>query len=619
MTISDTDFHSGGTRMTINRRTLLQSSSAAALASLTPTAARAAGDAASLNGLFDAMFKESLQNNPQSATQLGMDKGANAALKARLNDASVDGIAKSKAQTIDQLRRLNEFDASALTGMDRLNYDTVRYTRETTARIQAFDFGGISGFGGSPYAISQLSGAYQFIPNFLDTKHSIDTAQDADAYLSRLEAFAIQLDDDTKRMAHDTALGVIPPDFILDLALEQMNKARQPADQTVLVTSLARRARAKSLPDSYAAGAARIYSDKIVPALERQIAAVTALRPKARHDAGISGKESAAFYAASLQSYTTTRMSPKEIHRLGQEQARDISARLDKALKTQGLTKGTVGERLTALNHDAKFLFPNTDAGKVQAIAYCNARLDAIRPLLPKAFRQNPAYAFEVRRVPVEIEAGAPLAYSQAPPMDGSRPGLVYFNLKESADWPKFALATTVFHEGLPGHQLQTGLARANASLPLIRQTLGFSGYAEGWGLYAEQLSDELGIYDDDPVGRIGYLQMQLFRAVRLMVDTGIFDLGWSREKAIDTFVTMEGHAPGSAAQEVQRYCVLPGQACSYKLGHTVWIRARERARQALGARYDIKDFHDAGIGCGLVPLEILDTVIDRYIKAKAA
>ena len=265
--------------MTINRRTLLQSSAAAALATLPPVSARAAGDAATLNALFDAMFKENLQSNPQGATLLGLDKGANAALKARMNDASAAGIAKDKAQTIDQLRRLTEFDASALTGMDRINYDTVRYTRETAVRLQAFDFGGSAGFGGSPYAVSQLTGAYQYVPNFLDTKHSIDTAQDADAYLSRLDAFAVQLDDDTKRLVHDSALGVVPPDFILDLALDQLNKTRQPADQTVLVTSLARRAREKNLPDSYAASAARIYSGKIVPALGRQIDAVTALRP----------------------------------------------------------------------------------------------------------------------------------------------------------------------------------------------------------------------------------------------------------------------------------------------------------------------------------------------------
>ncbi len=599
--------------MTINRRTLLQSSAAAALASLPPGAAHAAGDAASLNTLFDAMFNESLQSNPQGATLLGLDKGGNAALKARLNDGSADGIAKYKAQTADQLRRLKEFDDSSLTGMDRVNYDTVRYTKETAVRIQAFDLGG------SPYAVSQLDGAYQNIPNFLDTKHSIESAQDADAYLSRLEAFAVELDNDTRRLLHNSRLGVIPPDFILDLALDQLNKTRQPADQTVLVTSLGRRAREKALSENYVARAARIYSDKIVPALERQIAAVSALRPRSVHTAGFSGyKDGAAFYAASLQSYTTTRMTPKEIHRLGLEQVREISARLDRELKGQNLTKGTVGERLTALTRDPRYLFPNTDAGKIDAIAYCNARLDAIRPLLSAAFRQSPAYAFEVRRVPSEIEAGAPLAYSQAPPIDGSRPGLVYFNLKDSADWPKFKLGTVTFHEGLPGHQLQTGLARANKGLPLIRQTMGFSGYAEGWGLYSEQLADELGIYDDDPVGRIGYLQAQLFRAVRLLVDTGIFDLGWSREKAIQTFVTMEGQAPGSAAREVERYCTSPGQACSYKLGHTVWVRARERAKKALGARYDIKDFHDAGIGCGLVPLEILDTVIDRYIKAKA-
>jgi uncharacterized protein (DUF885 family) len=292
---------------------------------------------------------------------------------------------------------------------------------------------------------------------------------------------------------------------------------------------------------------------------------------------------------------------------------------LDGLLKAQGLTQGTVGQRIAELYKNPASFFPNTDAGKVDAIAYCNDRLAAIRPRLPRMFKRLPPYQFEVRRVPPQTEAGAASAFSQGPALDGSRPGLVYFNLHDSAEWPKWSLSTTVFHEGLPGHQLEGGLALSNKSLPLIRKTLGFSGYAEGWGLYAEQLADELGMYDDDPLGRIGYLRFQLFRAGRCVVDTGIHHLRWSREQAIQYFVDLDADAPGFATREVERYCTQPGQACSYKIGHTVWTRARARAIAALGSRYDIKDFHEAGLACGRVPLDVLDGVIDGYIAAAKA
>jgi uncharacterized protein (DUF885 family) len=235
-------------------------------------------------------------------------------------------------------------------------------------------------------------------------------------------------------------------------------------------------------------------------------------------------------------------------------------------------------------------------------------------------FKRLPPYTFEVRRVPPETEPGAASAFSQPPALDGSRPGIVYFNLHDSAEWPKFALSTTVFHEGLPGHQLEGGLEYSNTTLPLLRKTIGFSSYAEGWALYAEQLADEMGMYDHDPMGRIGYLKFQLFRANRCVVDTGIHHLRWGREKAIRYFVDSGGDAPGFATREVERYCTQPGQACSYKIGHTVWTKARERAKAALANRYDIKDFHAAGLDCGRVPLDVLDSVIDSYIaRARAA
>jgi len=572
-----------------------------------------------LKAVFDALYVEDIRSNPEQATRLGLDKGAQADLKARLNDNSPAGRAATKVRISEQLARLKAFDASALSGVDRVNYDTVVYTKQSQARLQAFDFGGPGGVGPSPYTISQQSGAYQVVPDFLDTKHTIDNVVDADAYLARLEAFAGQLDDDTQRMGHERSLGVVPPDFLLDLTLVQLGKICVPADQSGLVTSIARRAKARGLSESYGVKAAAIYTDKVAPALERQFAAVTRIRPTASHDSSLKGaKDGAAYYAASLHSYTTTNLTPQEVHQLGLDQGREISAQLDAELRKQGLTKGTVGARVSALSADPRYLYPNTDAGKSQIIAFCNDRLAAVRPKLPQAFKRLPPYAFEVRREPVATEAGAAAAHSQPPAIDGSRPGIVYFSLRDSAEWPRFELATAVFHEGLPGHQLETGLALSDASLPLLRKIISFSGYAEGWGLYAEQLADEMGMHEADPIGRIGYLKWMLFRAQRCVVDTGLFHFGWSREKAIQSFVTVCGDAPGSAAREVERYCALPGQACSYKLGHTVWARGRERAIKALGARYDIKDFHEAGLSCGRVPLDILDVVIDAYIRLKA-
>lgn len=603
----------------LNRRDLLLSTGAAAVAiGLAPRRAQAAGDP-QLSALFDAFFDEGLQLRPESATQIGLDKGRNAGLKARLNDPSSAGRAKARALNDDQLRRLKAIDRSKLSGADRLNYDVVLYTRESTARTQGFDFGGAA-FSPSTYVLSQLTGSYQSTPDFLDTKHTINTAEDADAYLSRLAAFGDQLNADTDRLHHDVGMGIVPPDFILDLTLDQMGKTVAPADKALVVTSIARRAAAKGLGDRYGQDAARIYNEKVLPALQAQLAAVKALRAGASHDAGVwRFKEGPAFYEAALRSTTTTRYTPEEVHRIGLEQGKAISARIDALLKAQGMTRGAIAERIRALYADPKQQFPNTDPGKVEAIAYCNRRLDEIRPKLPTVFKRVPPYKFEVRRVPPQTEAGAASAFSEGPAMDGSRPGIVYFNLHDSSEWPKFCLSSTIFHEGLPGHQLEGGLALSNTSLPLIRKSVGFSGYGEGWALYAEQLADEIGMYDDDPLGRIGYLKFQLFRANRCVVDTGIHHMRWSRERAIQQFVDSEGEAPGFAAREVERYCATPGQACSYKLGHTVIVNLRERAKQALGGRFDIKDFHEAVLSGGRVPLDILDRIGDDWIAARKA
>ncbi len=603
----------------LDRRAFLTTAAAAGAAITLPTAAApVAGENPELATLFDTFFLEGLRQRPEGATQLGLDKAANADLRGKLSDASDAGRAADQAATRDQQRRLAMIDRSRLNATDKLDYDVVKYTRDSSAAVQAFDFGG-GGYGPSPYVVSQQTGAYQSVPDFLDTKHPIATAADADAYLSRLTAFGRQLDDQTARLGHDAGIGVSPPDFLLDTTLTQMRALLVPADAALVVQSLARRAKAKGLGDSYGRDAAAIYTASVLPALQRQANRVAALRRSAKHDAGVwQFREGAEFYAVALHNTTTTRYYPQEVHDIGLAQAREISARLDGLLKAQGLTKGTVGARMAALYADPSQLYPNTDAGKADEIAYCNKRLADIRPRLPSVFSRMPDYKFEVRRVPAATEAGAASAFSQSPPLDGSRPGLVYFNLHDSAEWPKFCLSTTVFHEGLPGHQFEGGLALGNDKLPLIRKAGGFSGYGEGWALYAEQLADELGMYDDDPLGRLGYLKFQLFRANRCVVDTGIHHLRWSREKAIDYFVAQEGEARGFATREVERYCANPGQACSYKLGHTVFTQLRAKARAAMGPRFDIKAFHDTVLNCGRVPLDILQRVGDDWIARMA-
>jgi uncharacterized protein (DUF885 family) len=600
--------------MPTDRRQFLAGTAAAgALAAAPPLRAQAASP---LSTLFDGLVQAQLRRSPEQATNLGLDTGANADLRAKLSDQSPAAVAAAKADTLAELKRLEAVDRGALSPDEQVDLDAVLYTRRSAAAVQRFDFGGL-GYGPSPYVISQQTGAYQSVPDFLDTKHKVETAGDADAYLQRLRAFGRQVDDQTGRMRADVGKGVVPPDFLLDLTITQLEKLAVPADQALVVTSLATRAAAKGLGERYGRDAAALYAAEVLPALQRQLAYVREVRRTATHDAGIwKVPDGEAFYAVALRANTTASMSPAEVHRFGLDQAKAIAARIDALLKAQGLTKGSVGARMAALARDPKHLFPNTDEGKRAMIAFCNARLAAIKGRLPAVFERMPPYSFEVRRVPPQTEAGAAGAFAQAPSLDGSRPGLVYFNLRDSADWPRFDLVTTTYHEGLPGHQMESGLALSNTRLPLIRKITSFSGYGEGWALYSEQLADEIGMYADDPLGRIGYLKAQLFRANRCVVDTGLHQYRWGRERAIRYFIDAQGDTPGDAAREIDRYCANPGQACSYKIGHSTFVDIRERAKAKMGDRFDLKAYHTAVLRHGRLPLDVLRQVGNRWMSA---
>jgi len=432
-----------------------------------------------------------------------------------------------------------------------------------------------------------------------------------------MEGFARLMDQETIIAKRDYADGVIPPDFVIDKALIQMRAfADTPTAEAPLIKSIVRRTGEKKIEGDWAGEATKVYLNSVLPALKRQIALLESVRPKATHDAGVWRlKDGGDYYATSLKNYTTATLTPDEIHQLGLDMVAQIEAKADKLFKSIGMSKGTVGERMAELGKD---IYENTDAAKEQLIADLNVKAKWIEKQLPAYFGQLPKAPLEIRRVPKAIEAGAPGGYYNGPALDGSRPGQYYINLRDTAEWPKWTLPTLSYHEATPGHHHQIALQQENDDTPMLMKVMGFSAYSEGWALYAEQLADEMGVYEGDPWGQIGYLQSLMFRATRLVVDSGLHHKRWSREQAIRFMVDATGDQESSITTEIERYCVWPGQAASYKVGHTSIVALREDAKRRLGPKFDIRSFHDTLLGVGGVPLEVLKQVMNDWVVRQA-
>jgi uncharacterized protein (DUF885 family) len=591
----------------MDRRTMLIGTALAAVAAAARALPQGTDSSKRLNNLFDQFMKENLDISPLFVTSLGMDTGARARQKSEIDDGSVAGIERQKALIGSQLSRLQAIDRAGLSASDAVSYDVVMYgLRANNDANRAFHYG--TAGAGQPYVLSQLSGSYQQLPSFLDNQHTIETPADADAYIARLAGFATLLDQEIEVARHDLGMGVVPPDFALAKTLKQMRDLRAPTpEKSPLTASVVRRAKDKNISGDYAQQASRVVQDQIYPALDRQIAVVTEMQRKATHDAGVwrlpDGEE---YYAASLVTWATTRKKPDEIHQLGLELVKDHTARIDGLMRKIGMTQGTVGERLRAMYTDPKFHYANTDAAKETLLANLNARVQRVRGKLPSYFGTMPEANVEIKRVPKEIEAGAPGGYYNNASLDGKRPGIYWINLRDTSEQPKWTLPTLTYHESIPGHHLQLSIQQ-EAELPLIRKVAFYSAYIEGWALYAEQLAGEMGEYDDDPAGHIGQLHDSMFRAVRLVVDTGMHSKRWSREQAVQYFVDNLGDPETASVTEVERYCVWPGQACTYMLGKLTFLSQRERAQQALGTKYDIRKFHDAMLLPGAMPLDLLE------------
>ena len=593
------------------------SGAARALAQAAGAPAAAAGPvSAQFLALLDKIAQEMILSDPETLTSLGMDRGAMAQARFKLSDRSQAKIDADKVKFNDGMKAVKAIDKARLTAEEQTYYDSLEFFGDTVQEGYKFPYGG--GMFPSPYTVSQLSGAYQSVPDFLDSQHRIEAADDAEAYLSRLSDFAKGLDDERARMQADFAAGAVPPDFVIDRTLTQMAAitGTAPGD-SIMSQSVARRTAEKNIPGDWAARAQAILTNDVYPAIQRQADALKAVRPGATHDGGVwrlpQGED---YYRFGLKYFTTSSMTPDEVHQMGLEQVAEISARADALLKAQGMTQGSVGERIAALGKEPRFVYPNTDEAKEELIKELNVQMVAMQARMPDYFGRLPKSPCDIKRVPKAIEAGAPGGYYQSPALDGSRPGAYYINLRDTAEWPKWTLPTLTYHEAVPGHHFQIALQQEQPDTPLLMKVMGFSAYSEGWGLYAEQLADEIGAYENDPFGQIGYLQSLMFRAARLVVDSGLHHKRWSREQGIRYMVDTLGDQESSIATEVERYCVWPGQASSYKVGHTTWVRLREDAKRRLGDRFDIKGFHDTGLNLGGVPLTVLERTMNAWTPA---
>jgi uncharacterized protein (DUF885 family) len=580
----------------------------------TPAATTGNGESDAIK-LLDEIGDNYLRFAPETASSLGIDTGARAALRSQLSDRSADGQKKIADRVRADLNRAKAVDTASLTHASRTSVEVVRSAYATALEGFALPYGDITvgSWRNTPYVVIQNVGAYLDIPRFLDSDHPVESAADAEAYLTRLASFVKQLDGELGRIQAAHGKGLVPPAFLIDKALSQMRlSAKNARAGGSLAESIARRT--KNIPGRWSERARTIAMQDVAPALDRQIAELEAQRATAKGDAGLWARpDGDEFYRWALKASTTTSMTPDEVHAMGQDELARLQSEMDAIMKGIGFSKGTVGERMQAIARDPKYKFADGDKGRAEIIGFIQDRLTWIRSQLPRAFNTLVNPNMEVKRLPPEEEPGAPTAYGGAGSIDGKIPGRFWINLRTTDLHSRFALADLAFHESIPGHIWQ---GEYTHKMPLIRQLLTFNAYSEGWALYAQQLAAELGAYENDPVGRLGYLQAISFRACRLVVDTGIHAKRWTREQGVRFFVERNGSNPTEVASEVDRYCSWPGQACGYKVGHSEINRQREKAQTALGARYDLKAFDDAVVLGGNVPLDVLATNVDEYIRA---
>jgi len=572
-----------------------------------------------INMLANRQALEFLMRNPEVFTAVGIIDGS-------IFDHHSDKLAPytliqrdaGYAQLASFLKEVRQFDRAALSRQDQITYDILVDQYESGLAFRRFTWLP----GEELYPVSPMFGVEVQLPSFMETTAIVSNDRTARNYVKRLDAMGAKLDQVTAALEWQAHQGVVLPAALLERSLLVIrDTVSADAAHNALVTSFIERmgklpslaaARRQQLGDE----ASEAVRDAVYPAYARMSAALVALRPAAAAQGAGVGRlpDGAAYYREALKMSTTTDYTPEQVHALGLSEVERVTAEMDGLLRTEGMAAGTVGERMTALAMDPRFLLSNDDEGRRQALIRYQKLLDEVAVKMPEYFRTLPAKRLIVERVPQSQEKGTSGAYYQQAAMDGSRPGIFFANLRDMNEVATWKMNTLAYHEGIPGHHLQISTALGLKDLPLIRQQTLYSAYAEGWALYSEQLAAEIGMYKDDPWGNLGRLQAELLRAARLVVDTGIHAQGWSRDQAISYMVATTGMGEAEVASEVERYMAMPGQACAYKVGQLKILELRARARAALGAKFTLKDFHAVVLENGGVPLTLLEQLVNEWI-----
>ena len=564
-----------------------------------------------------------LQTAPEWATQLGVSETIGGKFYRRgLSDYSVAGNRALVALNQMLLKELEMVDRSELTGTALVTFDVMKAAYGLAARQNTQGVGYASLLGvNPPYAIDQLFGAHVSLTRFFAGQIPVTNAAELDDYMARLALLSGAIDDVATVVRDDAKRGVLPPRFALEAVRDSLRRlADGSIEKNPIVSSIVDRV--ASLEDLTAerrrdAGAKvrMLVQRNVQPALGNLAATVEQLISESGNEAGIWRlKNGSELYQIALDNYGANGLTADEIHSIGRRDVERILDEMDGYLRTQGLRKGTVGDRMRSLAARSDVQFENSDHGRAEAMKTLETHVANIMAVAPDWFGHIPPQALEVRRIPPHEQDTASGAYYTPPSLDGKQPGIFWINLKDTADWPAYSLESLVYHEAVPGHHFQASSQLAIDDLPLIRKMMWFADYGEGWALYTEALAVEMGMYDNDPLGHLGRLRMELYRAARLVVDTGLHKKRWTRDRAIDWMTEVTGEPRSAIEREIDRYAVWPGQATSYKLGMIQFQRFRAKAERALGTQFDVRAFHDFVLAGGAMPMQVLEAQLDRWI-----
>jgi uncharacterized protein (DUF885 family) len=575
--------------------------------------------------LIARLGQAELHRSPERATQVGVSAEAwGGPYDNLLDDNSISAAERTKTDRLQALESLQAVNRSTLSRDALRQLDSATFLMDTASRVGSYGYGYVSLGWASPYLINQSDGSYEELVKFLTTYAKVSSRRTAEAWLTRLHGVARAIDNERRRFEVDVEAGAVPPRAILQRTLDKA-KSLQVDDARLhpLVGYFSEKlSQIADLPEGditrLTEQAANVVKTDIRPANGRLIAALEkALKTAPAEPGAWRLPKGEAYYRDLLHLYTTTDLTPDQIHAIGVKQVDLITAQMDPLLAALGQIDGTVGERMALLAADPANLYPDTPEGEMALTDAIGERIKWAEVNLSKLVGVSPQKPVEIRRTPELSQDTAPAGYYKAGALDGSRPATFNMNLKSTAALPAFALPTLAYHEAVPGHHLQIGIARDRPNPPMLFLLSSFAGFSEGWGVYAEDLADEMGAYKDDPLGRLGYLQSLLFRAARLVADTGIHHDKWTREQAVDYMTATTGLPRASMENEVDRYTIWPGQACAYMIGREKIRALRKQAETELGPAFDLKAFHDVLLAGGGRPLGVVDADVRDWIASR--